>query len=254
MQVQPRQAAFAEPIESQIGCKPWGFWLSIAWVAVADDVLRPLVDAGVNHIPVSEAIGHSGYWHALVLLVSWAVPLAVLTIAVRLARCPIAPYFAWVRFHARYLVIGLIILAIFLIAGRALNYAASGDLGYPVAQTRAEVAKGMPLWWTVLRWYPGFFYAPFVEETMFRGFLWQGIIRTRLGNVGTLLITSFLFACIHYRYFIHDGGFDPGAFLSPFLSGVLFGWVRWKTASTFASMIVHSISNIELNVGAAILA
>jgi membrane protease YdiL (CAAX protease family) len=32
------------------------------------------------------------------------------------------------------------------------------------------------------------------------------------------------------------------------VSGLLFGFVRWRSGSTIASMVTHSLSNIALNV------
>jgi membrane protease YdiL (CAAX protease family) len=63
-----------------------------------------------------------------------------------------------------------------------------------------------------------------------------------------LLLTSAFFAAVHYHYYIQDGRFILSPFIGLFISGLLFGFVRWRSGSTIASMITHSLSNIALNV------
>lgn len=53
----------------------------------------------------------------------------------------------------------------------------------------------------------------------------------------------------HRGYFIHGGRFDPGPFIGALVPGLIFGWVRWRSGSTIASMIVHSAANLALSVG-----
>jgi uncharacterized protein len=87
---------------------------------------------------------------------------------------------------------------------------------------------------------------------IYRGFLWRGLASSRIGNTGALIISSLFFAAVHYDYYFQNGTFIPAAFLSPLLSGLLFGWMRWRTGSTIAAMIAHATMNTALNVGTVI--
>jgi uncharacterized protein len=93
-----------------------------------------------------------------------------------------------------------------------------------------------------------------VEETTYRGFLWRGLASSRLGNAGAWLLTSLLFAAAHYDYYVVDGTIVLGPFIGEFVPGLVFGLVRWRGASTIASMIVHSASNVSHSVGILLVA
>jgi membrane protease YdiL (CAAX protease family) len=78
--------------------------------------------------------------------------------------------------------------------------------------------------------------APIAEEILFRGFLYRGLINTRLGIVGTTLLNSAMFAALHTQY----DAFDIG---SIFLVGVLASLARWRTGSLLAPIAVHMLIN-----------
>jgi membrane protease YdiL (CAAX protease family) len=78
--------------------------------------------------------------------------------------------------------------------------------------------------------------APLAEEVLFRGFLYRGLIATRLGVLGTTLLTSAMFAALHTQY----DAFDIG---SIFLVGVLASLARWRTGSLLAPIAVHMLIN-----------
>ena len=76
--------------------------------------------------------------------------------------------------------------------------------------------------------------APIGEEIVFRGFLqkfleehWKDITRA-------VLITSLIFAMIH---------FNPYWTIQIYLLGVILGFLSWKTKSIIPSIILHSLNN-----------
>ena len=227
----------------------WG-WLALLWVVLAE-VVRYGVDDLLDRLPPD--IGHP--WHDLDVAASWATPLVVLVIAVYLIRTPVGAYLAWVRpRRISDVLLGILVVLAPEALSRGLAYYFTGSAGYPVEEYHAARAAGTSAWWYVLQWYPAFIYAPFVEETTYRGFLWRGLERTFLRGPGTLLVTSLAFAAIHYGYYFQDGVFVLPAFLSPLVIGLILGWVRWRSGSTFASMIAHSVWNLTLQVGTVIAA
>jgi membrane protease YdiL (CAAX protease family) len=78
---------------------------------------------------------------------------------------------------------------------------------------------------------------PFFEEVLFRGFLFAGLLRSRLGAAWTIIITGLVFAMVHaVQYGI-------GVLVQIFILGVVFGLVRWKTNSLWSSIILHAAWN-----------
>ena len=79
---------------------------------------------------------------------------------------------------------------------------------------------------------------PIGEETLFRGFLFHGWLRSARDAWPVILITAGIFAIIHVQY---------DWFLIPqvFIFGVFFGWVRWATGSTVLTMLLHALVNLE---------
>jgi len=75
--------------------------------------------------------------------------------------------------------------------------------------------------------------APLVEETFFRGFVFQGL-RRRLGLWGAAAAASALFALAHV---------DPIAYAPIFCIGMVLAWLFARTGSLVSSMLVHAAYN-----------
>lgn len=76
-------------------------------------------------------------------------------------------------------------------------------------------------------------FAPIMEETFFRGFLFGGL-RGRWGVFWAALGTGFLFSLAHL---------DPLVFIPFTLVGMLFAWGYFYSGSLLASMIAHLLFN-----------
>lgn len=76
--------------------------------------------------------------------------------------------------------------------------------------------------------------APIVEELFFRGLFFSAVRKRGVGAVMTILITGVVFAGFH---------FEPTRFFVLLPTGILLGWVRWKTGSTGAAMVAHGVVN-----------
>ncbi len=78
--------------------------------------------------------------------------------------------------------------------------------------------------------------APIVEEILFRGYLFQGLCRSRLRAPGAILVSSLLFALPHLQYDLFD--------ISSVLAlGLVFGLARWHSGSTYLPIALHILSN-----------
>jgi membrane protease YdiL (CAAX protease family) len=82
-------------------------------------------------------------------------------------------------------------------------------------------------------------FGPVAEELAFRGFLLPLLIRS-LGAAGGILITGFIFGCMHgYEY---EWSWRHMLLIS--LVGCAFGWAKYKTKSTAAAVFMHSTFNL----------
>lgn len=84
------------------------------------------------------------------------------------------------------------------------------------------------------------FVVPFIEETLFRGFL-QTWIKQKLGVGLAILVTSIIFALFHYS---GSQGFDNIELLiSLFILSCYLGFIRERQQSLFASIGLHGTFN-----------
>lgn len=90
--------------------------------------------------------------------------------------------------------------------------------------------------WPPLFWIAIVVFAPVFEEVLFRGFLFTGLVHSRLGAAWTIILTSLVFASLHLQY-------DLPAMAQIFILGVVLGVVRLKTGSLWSPIIVHAFWN-----------
>jgi membrane protease YdiL (CAAX protease family) len=79
--------------------------------------------------------------------------------------------------------------------------------------------------------------APFMEEFIFRGWLFQRLVSTKLGNIGAVGISSVLFTLFHFQY----QQLAPVIIL--LIYSIILGIVRLKTANLNYTIIAHMTSN-----------
>jgi membrane protease YdiL (CAAX protease family) len=91
--------------------------------------------------------------------------------------------------------------------------------------------------WPVLLWLIFIVFTPAFEEILFRGFLFEGFRHSRIGVIGAILLTAFLWALSHVQY-------NAYALAMIFLMGIVFGIVRFRTGSLWSTMIMHSLINL----------
>ena len=74
------------------------------------------------------------------------------------------------------------------------------------------------------------------EELVFRGFLFEGLRHSRLGNAGAIILASAVWASIHLQY----EWFYVGQIL---VLGLLLGAARLFTRSLVPSILMHALVN-----------
>jgi membrane protease YdiL (CAAX protease family) len=111
--------------------------------------------------------------------------------------------------------------------------------GYPLspdfalASVRTARDSGL-IWLLVLGFCVG---APIAEEFIFRGFLFRGWSATFLGPYGAIVLSAAVFAAIHQQY----AWFYIAGIL---MVGLLFGYLRHRSGSTWLTVITHAFYNL----------
>ena len=85
--------------------------------------------------------------------------------------------------------------------------------------------------------------APLFEEAFFRGFLYRGWSRSRLGVAGTVLLTSLLWALMHIQYGIYE-------IAQIFALGVVLGVARARSGSLVVPLAMHALVNLIAHIQA----
>src|SRR5262245_34354270 len=171
----------------------------------------------------------------LFIFVSAPVQVAVLALAASY-KGSAAEYLGYKLPRRSELVIAVAVLAALIIVGDIVSWLAGRHIVDRFQIDIYQAAKSanlLPLLLiaiTVL--------IPIGEETLFRGFLFRGWLRSSRDAWPVILITAAIFAIIHVQY-------DWFLIAQVFIFGVFFGWVRWATGSTILTMLLHGLVNIE---------
>jgi membrane protease YdiL (CAAX protease family) len=99
--------------------------------------------------------------------------------------------------------------------------------------------------WLPLLWIAVVIFAPVFEEAFFRGFLFVGLERSRIGVVGTILFTSLVWAALHMQY-------DLVGMATIVIMGIVLGVIRHRTRSLWPTIIFHSLWNFVALLGTAL--
>ncbi|MFC1859475.1 CPBP family intramembrane glutamic endopeptidase [Thermodesulfobacteriota bacterium] len=78
---------------------------------------------------------------------------------------------------------------------------------------------------------------PSFEEVVFRGFIFKGLINSRIGTHGTLWFTAIFWSLLHFQY-------DAYGMINVLALGLLFGAARLKTGSTCLVLCMHCFNNL----------
>lgn len=165
--------------------------------------------------------------------------LAAAWIAIRPTRTPFAEYLGlrWTTWGN--LLLGIVALAVLVggwdLVSRALGReVAPGFMGDVLKSAQADGA----LWLLVIAFCVA---APMSEEILARGFLYRGWSESRLGVVGAIILSSAVWTAMHLQY-------DWFFFGEVFCIGLLLGWLRYRSGSTWLTIVLHGLNNFAATV------
>jgi len=241
-----RANANANSANVKLEPRPWGLLASLGCYLLIFELEIRLQDLIVTATGLETFFDRHVVFQSVYFIAGWGIRLGLIILAVRLTRVPLLEYLGWIRPRVRDVALGIVIItAIFALLTVFVLSASAGPLW--AKSYRAAIAAGTSPWWFVLQWWPAIILAPFVEETFFRGFLWRGV-QSQLGNWAAFLVSTLLFAAMHYKYWMPDGVVDPGSVIQYLVLSSIFGWLRWRSGGTVAPMIAHGLNNSALQI------
>jgi uncharacterized protein len=167
-------------------------------------------------------------------IIASPVTIAVLWIAIRRVRRDFAEYLALNWPSSGELVRALAMMAIIMLAQSLAGYVMDVGEISPDPFAGAYQAEGL-----LILLIGGCIAAPVMEEFVLRGFMFRGWSQSFLGPVGSIVLTSVLWGMMHTQY-------DWIGRSSIFIIGLALGYFRWRSNSTWLTVMVHSAINIFL--------
>lgn len=226
-------------------CKPWGLAASLAWgfvavaawlgvqVAIGDVATEWFLGGAVPLEPLE--LGTHGPFVAVVTIGAAIVPLAVIAFAVRGAGCRLSEYLGLQFPERRYVLLGLLTLAIIIplvdLVSWFAGYAVTPQFVVEIYRSARDSGALLLLIVALV------FAAPAVEEILFRGFLLPGLSASWIGPGGAILLTSIIWTLLHAQY-------QPFYLIQIMVLGIVFGWLRLQSGSTALTIGLHGILNL----------
>ena len=232
--------------------RPWGFWATVGFTCViliagvigqaGALLLYGVIITVLNLGKFPKAIESEGLLVAQATCVSCPVIVGLVYLFARIRNGRHATlYLGFRSFPGKALVRWSIAFLIFIALSDSLTLLLGRPLVPPVIQEAYESARFLPLLWFAL-----IVAAPLAEETLFRGFFFEGMLHSKLGASGAITSSALSWALIHVQY-------DWYGIATVFGAGLLLGWVRLKTGSLYPTMFLHSLMNLIATIETAVL-
>jgi membrane protease YdiL (CAAX protease family) len=230
----------AEGLAMSGDVKPWGIFATLALGALAllagqlsgIAALSALYGFDLEQVAT---VTQDGGAIVLFIFVSAPVQVAVLVLAAAY-KGNVLTYLGYKLPRRSEVVFGIAVLAALIVVGDTVSWLAGRNIVDRFQTDIYQAAKSasmLPLLLVAVT-----VFIPVTEESLFRGFLFRGWLRSPHQAWPVIVFTAGLFAVIHVQY-------DWFLIAQVFAFGVLFGWIRWATGSTILTMLLHALVNLE---------
>lgn len=219
------------------GTTLWGLFMFAAMFAGQLAVIAYFVLRQEGEADIATTIRTVGGGLTISLSVIMGLPAvaAACWVATRASGTPFADYLALRWTSWKNAALGLVSLVVLVgcwdLLSRALGREITpGFMGDVLKSAQADGA----LWLLVIAFCVA---APVSEELLARGFLYRGWSESRLGVAGAILLSSIAWTVLHLQY-------DWFFFAEVFSIGLLFGYLRYRTGSTWLTIALHGLNNL----------
>jgi membrane protease YdiL (CAAX protease family) len=178
----------------------------------------------------------SGVDVTLIIAVSTPVQVLLLAIFARMTGSGIADYLGLVLPRRSEIVFGVLATLALIAAGDLLSWLLGKNIvtAFQSDIYRTAAAAG----WLPWLWLAIVVATPIGEETLFRGFLFRGWVKSPRDTWPAIVVIAVLWAISHVQY-------DWYVIAQVFTFGLLLGWLRWATGSTILTILLHGLINFE---------
>src|ERR1700761_9509977 len=236
------------PLEAASVARPprvWKFWGTLLWglfifAAMFVGQVVPMLAIVIwkaGRIDLAEAVHIAGDGKALALTVIFGLPFVLLAmwLPIHLSRTRFSDYVALRWTSWQNLVIGIVAMAVMVEAWDLLARATGHEVtaGF-MGDVMQSATSGGVLWLAVLAFAV---VAPFTEELLARGFLYRGWSESFLRVPGAIVLSSLVWTGLHLQYNWYFLG-------EVFSIGLLLGYVRYRSNSTWLTIILHGLNNL----------
>lgn len=220
-----------------IGTSLWGLLAFAAMFAGQIAVAAYFLAKGDGPVDfaTAKALLGSGVIISLSVVMGLPAVLAALWLATRIARMPFADYLALRGTSWRNFLGGAVSLIVLIGAWDGVSRALGRDVepSFMIDVLKSARADGA-LWLLLLAFCVA---APITEEVLVRGFLFRGWSESFLRPVGAIILSSLVWTAMHLQY-------DWFFFGEIFCIGLLLGYLRYRTGSTWLTIFVHGLNNL----------
>lgn len=242
-------AALGSTADTQPIAKVWKFWGTAFWgfVVFAAMFAGQLAVVGWFLLRQSQPIDQESLGEAVRTVVSHGVTIsmsvitglpavaAALWIAIRIKGAGFADYLALRGFSWANLAIGVVALFVLVMGWDALSRATGrevepGFMGDVLKTAQDDNALGLLIFAFCVA-------APMTEEFFARGFLYRGWSASFLGVPGAIILSSLVWTGLHLQYNWYFLG-------EVFSIGLLLGYLRYRSKSTWLTIILHGLNNL----------
>lgn len=238
----------------------WKFWGTLLWgqfifaamfigqaAVIAYFVIyeRLLQHSGEFDVAAAIHVVGGGLTLALSVITGLPAVLAALWLAIRPSRTSFVDYLALHWTSWREFLIGLVALIALVGGWDLLSRALKREIqpGFMGEVLQSAQADGV-VWLLVIAFCVA---APITEEFFARGFLYRGWSESFLRPAGAIVLSSLAWTSLHLQY-------DWFFFIEIFSIGVLFGYLRYRTNSTWLTVVLHGLNNLAATVQSVLLA
>jgi membrane protease YdiL (CAAX protease family) len=219
------------------GTALWGLFIFAAMFVGQIAVVAWFVLRREGPIDIAAAIHVVGGGLTISLSVIMGLPavLAALWITIRISRTPFADYLAlrgtsWINFLIGAVALGVLVMGWDVVSRASGREVAPGFMVDVLKSARADGA----LWLLVIAFVVA---APVSEELFARGFLYRGWSESKLGPAGAVLLSSVVWTALHLQY-------NWFFFGEVFSIGLLLGYLRYRSNSTWLTIFLHGLNNL----------
>src|SRR5690242_6948379 len=235
----PPRLQIAARAPQRIGCWRGLGWTGLAVLAFVAILLLYGMAAGIwNQVRPAHPLplpGGLDLTAAVIFMAALAAFFAIIVLACRRLGWRAVDYLALARPRGAFVRLGAVALVVPLaVSITAAIYGVPGSAGALPSAINQLVLFLLAV--TVL--------APVCEELIFRGFLFRVLADSRIGVVGAVVLTALMWAALHT-----DKSWMGMA--ATFFTGLVWGWLRWRTQSTLATIAVHGLNNLVAGAGIA---